>query len=35
MIKKLKVHAGPEHPHGAQLPVALDLPAAVARQAGL
>jgi len=31
MIKKLKVYAGPEHPHAAQNPVALDLPAAQAR----
>jgi large subunit ribosomal protein L13 len=31
MIKKLKVYAGPEHPHAAQNPVALDLPAAKAR----
>jgi large subunit ribosomal protein L13 len=28
MIKKLKVYAGPEHPHAAQLPVALELDAA-------
>jgi large subunit ribosomal protein L13 len=34
MIKKLKVHAGPDHPHAAQLPVALDLPMAAARQTG-
>jgi large subunit ribosomal protein L13 len=26
MIKKLKVYAGPEHPHEAQRPVAWDLP---------
>ena len=31
MIKKLKVYAGPEHPHAAQNPVALELPAAKAR----
>jgi large subunit ribosomal protein L13 len=31
MIKKLKVYAGPEHPHAAQLPVVLDLAAARAR----
>ena len=31
MINKLKVYAGPEHPHGAQSPVVLDLPAAKAR----
>jgi ribosomal protein L13 len=31
MIKKLKVYAGPEHPHAAQLPVALELDAAKAR----
>jgi large subunit ribosomal protein L13 len=31
MIKKLKVYAGPEHPHAAQLPVVLDLAAAKAR----
>ena len=31
MIKKLKVYAGPEHPHAAQTPTALDLPAAKAR----
>jgi large subunit ribosomal protein L13 len=28
MLTKLKVYAGPHHPHAAQLPVALDLPAA-------
>jgi large subunit ribosomal protein L13 len=28
MLKKLKVYAGPVHPHSAQLPTALDLPAA-------
>ena len=31
MIKKLKVYAGPAHPHAAQLPVVLDLAAAKAR----
>jgi large subunit ribosomal protein L13 len=31
MIKKLKVYAGPEHPHAAQTPTALELPAAKAR----
>ena len=31
MLKKLKVYAGPEHPHSAQGPVALDLPQAKAR----
>jgi large subunit ribosomal protein L13 len=31
MITKLKVYAGPEHPHTAQNPVALELPAAKAR----
>jgi len=30
-IKKLKVYAGPEHPHSAQNPVALEIPAAKAR----
>ena len=30
-IKKLKVYAGPEHPHAAQTPTVLDLPAAKAR----
>jgi large subunit ribosomal protein L13 len=28
MLSKLKVYAGPEHPHAAQTPVPLDLPAA-------
>ena len=28
MLTKLKVYAGPHHPHAAQMPVALDLPAA-------
>jgi large subunit ribosomal protein L13 len=31
MIKKLKVYAGPEHPHASQHPVALEFPAAKAR----
>ncbi|MFT3852424.1 MAG: 50S ribosomal protein L13 [Ilumatobacteraceae bacterium] len=31
MIKKLKVYSGPEHPHAAQTPTVLDLPAAKAR----
>jgi large subunit ribosomal protein L13 len=31
MIKKLKVYAGPEHPHSAQQPAKLDLPAARTR----
>lgn len=31
MIKKLKVYAGPDHPHSAQSPVVLDLSAAKAR----
>ena len=31
MIKKLKVYAGPEHPHAAQSPVVLELSAAKAR----
>ena len=26
MLKKLKVYAGPDHPHAAQSPVALDVP---------
>jgi large subunit ribosomal protein L13 len=30
-IKKLKVYAGPEHPHAAQNPVTFELPAAKAR----
>jgi large subunit ribosomal protein L13 len=30
-IKKLKVYAGPEHPHAAQNPVVLEIPAAKAR----
>jgi large subunit ribosomal protein L13 len=28
MLRKLKVYAGPQHPHVAQGPQALDLPAA-------
>ena len=31
MINKLKVYAGPEHPHAAQSPVVMDLAAAKAR----
>jgi large subunit ribosomal protein L13 len=31
MLKKLKVYAGPTHPHAAQQPQPLDLPAARAR----
>ena len=31
MLTKLKVYAGPEHPHGAQAPAPLDLSAAKAR----
>ena len=31
MIKKLKVYAGPEHPHAAQLPVATEVAHARAR----
>ena len=31
MLRKLKVYAGPEHPHSAQQPEALDLPHAKAR----
>jgi len=30
-IKKLKVYAGPNHPHAAQHPTVLDIPAAKAR----
>jgi large subunit ribosomal protein L13 len=30
-IKKLKVYAGAEHPHGAQQPVVIELAAAKAR----
>jgi large subunit ribosomal protein L13 len=28
MLSKLKVYAGAEHPHAAQMPIPLDLPAA-------
>jgi large subunit ribosomal protein L13 len=35
MLKKLKVYAGPTHPHAAQLPEPLALSTAVARPAGL
>ena len=35
MLKKLKVYAGPTHPHAAQLPEPLTLGAAVARQPGV
>jgi large subunit ribosomal protein L13 len=28
MLRKLKIHAGPTHPHAAQRPVALELPSA-------
>ncbi|MEO6123037.1 MAG: 50S ribosomal protein L13 [Ilumatobacteraceae bacterium] len=31
MVTKLKVYAGADHPHAAQSPVALDIPAAKAR----
>ena len=31
MLRKLKVYAGPQHPHSAQQPEALDLPHAKAR----
>jgi large subunit ribosomal protein L13 len=31
MLSKLKVYAGPTHPHAAQAPAPLDLPAARAR----
>ena len=31
MIKKLKVYAGPEHPHAAQKPTPLDIAGAKAR----
>jgi ribosomal protein L13 len=30
MLKKLKVYAGPEHPHGSQNPKTLDLKAVAA-----
>jgi large subunit ribosomal protein L13 len=35
MIKKLKIYAGPTHPHAAQLPEPLELAGAVARQRGV
>ena len=35
MLKKLKIYAGPTHPHAAQLPEPLMLAGAVARQRGL
>jgi large subunit ribosomal protein L13 len=35
MIKKLKIYAGPTHPHAAQLPEPLALVGALARQRGL
>ena len=35
MLKKLKVYAGPTHPHAAQLPQTLQLAGAAARQRGL
>jgi large subunit ribosomal protein L13 len=31
MLKKLKVYAGPEHPHSSQNPARLELPHAKAR----
>ena len=31
MLKKLKVYAGPNHPHAAQQPQPLELPQATAR----
>ena len=34
MLRKLKVHAGPTHPHAAQKPQALDLPGARRRAGG-
>jgi large subunit ribosomal protein L13 len=34
MIRKLKVYAGPEHPHAAQQPQLLDVPAAQRARAG-
>jgi len=34
MLKKLKVYAGPTHPHAAQLPEPLTLASAAARQPG-
>ena len=35
MLRKLKIYAGPTHPHAAQMPEALELSMAVARQRGL
>lgn len=35
MLKKLKIYAGPTHPHAAQLPETLELVGAVARERGL
>jgi ribosomal protein L13 len=35
MLKKLKIYAGPTHPHAAQLPEPLTLAGAVARERGL
>jgi large subunit ribosomal protein L13 len=35
MLKKLKVYAGPTHPHAAQLPEPLELAMAVGRPRGL
>jgi len=35
MLKKLKIYAGPTHPHAAQLPEPLALAGAVARQRGV
>ncbi|MGI8810344.1 MAG: 50S ribosomal protein L13 [Acidimicrobiales bacterium] len=35
MLKKLKVYAGPTHPHAAQMPETLELTMAVARPRGL
>ena len=35
MLKKLKVYAGPTHPHSAQLPEPRELAGAAARQPGL
>ena len=34
MVRKLKVYAGPNHPHAAQLPQPLPLTAAIAREGG-
>jgi ribosomal protein L13 len=28
MLRKLKIYAGPEHPHAAQMPSVLDVPGA-------